>query len=74
MGRLKSPTTSGDVLRGPPPEALSLPQVEIAGIPALTAFSGLAPGSVGLYQVNVQVPAGGRLALVQRGVAPHGSG
>ena len=32
--------------------------VNIAGIAADVAFSGLAPGFVGLYQVNVQVPAG----------------
>ena len=32
--------------------------VNIAGIAAQVTFSGLAPGFVGLYQVNVQVPAG----------------
>ena len=32
--------------------------MNIAGLPALVTFSGLAPGFVGLYQVNVQVPAG----------------
>src|SRR5258706_733329 len=34
------------------------PTVTIAGIPAQVGFAGLAPGFVGLYQVNVQVPAG----------------
>jgi uncharacterized protein (TIGR03437 family) len=34
------------------------PTVTIGGIPALVSFSRLAPGSVGLYQVNVQVPVG----------------
>ena len=32
--------------------------VTIGGQPAAAHFAGLAPGFVGLYQVNVQVPAG----------------
>jgi uncharacterized protein (TIGR03437 family) len=32
--------------------------VTIGGIVAQVSFSGLAPGAVGLYQVNVQVPVG----------------
>ncbi len=31
--------------------------MNIAGLPALVSFSGLAPGFVGLYQVNVEIPA-----------------
>jgi uncharacterized protein (TIGR03437 family) len=34
----------------------STPTVRIGGMPAAAVFSGLAPGFVGLYQVNVQVP------------------
>lgn len=34
------------------------PTVNIGGIPAQVIFSGLAPGTVGEYQVNVQIPAG----------------
>jgi uncharacterized protein (TIGR03437 family) len=34
------------------------PAVTIGGIPARVMFSGLAPGYVGLYQVNVEVPEG----------------
>ncbi|HTS30444.1 MAG TPA: proprotein convertase P-domain-containing protein [Bryobacteraceae bacterium] len=30
----------------------------IGGVPALVTFAGLAPGYVGVYQVNIQVPAG----------------
>jgi uncharacterized protein (TIGR03437 family) len=37
---------------------LAAPSVTIGGVPAAVTFSGLAPGYVGLYQVNVQVPAG----------------
>jgi uncharacterized protein (TIGR03437 family) len=32
--------------------------VTIGGVPAPVSFAGLAPGFVGLYQVNVQVPQG----------------
>jgi uncharacterized protein (TIGR03437 family) len=34
------------------------PTVTIGGVPANVSFSGLAPGYVGLYQVNAQVPQG----------------
>jgi uncharacterized protein (TIGR03437 family) len=34
------------------------PSVTIGGVQAPLIFSGLTPGDVGLYQVNVQVPAG----------------
>jgi uncharacterized protein (TIGR03437 family) len=33
------------------------PSVTIGGFPAAVDFSGLAPGFVGLYQVNAQIPA-----------------
>lgn len=36
---------------------LAAPTVTIGGQPALVTFSGLAPGFVGLYQINAQVPA-----------------
>jgi len=35
---------------------LANPTVTIGGVPAVVSYSGLAPGLVGLYQVNVQVP------------------
>jgi uncharacterized protein (TIGR03437 family) len=59
-------TGLGDVknrpANGAPPSGSALastvvtPSVSIGGAPAAVVFSGLAPGFVGLYQVNVQVP------------------
>jgi len=37
---------------------VTIPQVTIGGVTVPAAFSGLSPGLVALYQVNVQVPAG----------------
>jgi uncharacterized protein (TIGR03437 family) len=40
------------------------PTVTVGGLPATVLFSGLAPGTIGEYQVNVQVPAGVTPGLV----------
>ena len=34
------------------------PVVTIGGVPAAVTFSGLAPGGVGLFQINAQIPDG----------------
>jgi uncharacterized protein (TIGR03437 family) len=39
-------------------ETMVTPTVTIGGVPATVVYSGLAPGSVGEYQINAQVPAG----------------
>ena len=45
--------------RVPLAKTIYLPSVSIAGSPANNiTYSGLAPDFVGLYQINVQVPAG----------------
>ena len=58
LGAVSNPPSSG----APAPSeqlstTMSTPTVTIGGIPATVVFSGLAPGFVGLYQVNVRVPA-----------------
>ncbi len=56
LGALQTPVTTGEVPPVPPPRSLATPEVYIADRPAVVSFSGLAPGLVGVYQVNVQVP------------------
>ena len=42
----------------PPATTAITPQVSVGGKPALLLFSGLAPGFVGVYQINFLLPAG----------------
>jgi len=60
LGAVQPSVPSGQPAPGGEPLArtVSEPVVNIAGIPASVVYSGLAPGFVGLYQVNVQVPMG----------------
>jgi uncharacterized protein (TIGR03437 family) len=55
-------TVSNPPADGSPSSGNSLttatPTVTIGGVPAQVTYSGLAPGEVGLYQVNAVVPAG----------------
>jgi uncharacterized protein (TIGR03437 family) len=60
LGALRTPVRSGERAPSVPPlaETINVPEVRIAGLPANVTYSGLAPGFVGLYQINVQAPAG----------------
>ena len=60
LGPVQPEVPSGQIAPSTEPLArtVTLPLVNISDIPALVTFSGLAPGFVGLYQVNVQVPVG----------------
>jgi len=52
------PATGAAAPLSPLSETTTTPTVTIGGVPAKVLFSGLTPTYVGLYQVNVQVPAG----------------
>jgi uncharacterized protein (TIGR03437 family) len=67
LGQVNNPPNDGQPAPLPPPlsTTLALPEVTIGGVQSSNvSFSGLAPGFVGLYQVNAEVPAG-----VQPGLA-----
>jgi uncharacterized protein (TIGR03437 family) len=53
-----TPKTGALALASPLSSLITNPTVTIGGVPAPVSFAGLAPGFVGLYQVNVQVPPG----------------
>jgi uncharacterized protein (TIGR03437 family) len=60
LGPVNNQPASGEPSPGPPQQLAATsvnPSVTIGGSIATVAFSGLTPGSVGLYQVNVTVPA-----------------
>jgi uncharacterized protein (TIGR03437 family) len=39
-------------------ETATTPVVLVGGVPAEVTFSGLAPGTVGVYQINARIPSG----------------
>ena len=52
------PADGAAALSNPLSQTSTLPQVTIGGVSVNASFSGLAPGFVGLYQVNALVPEG----------------
>ncbi len=58
LGRLSRPVPTGDRPPSPPPQTVLDTEATIAGVRAEVSFSGAAPGLVGVYQVNVQMPEG----------------
>jgi uncharacterized protein (TIGR03437 family) len=52
------PPTGQPAPANPLAQTTTNPIVTIGGVPAMVSFSGMAPGYVGLYQVNALVPEG----------------
>jgi len=79
LGATNPPVATGQAAPAVPPLALVTTPVKvtIGGVDAAVEFAGLAPGFVGLYQVNARVPAGVpagsavALVLTQNGVASN---
>ena len=59
LGAVNNPPGTGKPASSNPlSKTLTTPRVSIGGVPAAVSFSGLAPGFVGLYQVDVEIPQG----------------
>jgi uncharacterized protein (TIGR03437 family) len=60
LGVVQNPPPAGEPasLTTLSPTIPSFASATVGGMPAAVAFSGLAPGYVGLYQVNLAVPPG----------------
>ena len=58
LGPVTDPPGTGQPTGVPPPLTTTLPVITIGGVEATVTFSGLSPGFVGLYQINVRVPEG----------------
>jgi len=59
LGVTQPTALSGQAAPVNPPSLVTVPvTATVGGLPATVQFAGLAPGFVGLYQVNVQIPAG----------------
>ena len=57
LGAVSPPATTGALASGTTLNYTPNPTVTVAGASAPVAFSGLAPGLVGLYQINFTVPS-----------------
>jgi uncharacterized protein (TIGR03437 family) len=64
-----APATRSSAPASPLAVTISLPEVTIDGIPCEVQFAGLAPGFVGVYQVNIRIPdglqAGARVLVIR---------
>ena len=80
LGAVQNPPASGDAASSTVlSPTVTAPSATVGGVSADVLFSGLAPGFVGLYQVNLLVPEGAQsgtpaLVLTQNGVESNAVG
>ncbi|MGA2736096.1 MAG: S8 family serine peptidase [Bryobacteraceae bacterium] len=73
LGAVDNPPPSGEPTPSQPLAAtLALPTVTIGGAAAQVLFSGLTPGSIGLYQIDVVVPTAAPAGLQTVVIAQNG--
>lgn len=59
LGAVTNQPRTGEVAPASPlSTTTTVPSITIGGVPANVEFAGLSPGFIGLYQVNVKLPAG----------------
>jgi len=63
---LSSEATPSPAAAQPLAKTLTMPPVTIGGVAAQVLFSGLTPGSIGLYQIDVTVPPNAPAGLARR--------
>jgi uncharacterized protein (TIGR03437 family) len=56
LGAVANQPPTGSAASDASSPTLAIPSVTISGSPALVSFAGLAPGYVGVYQLNVLIP------------------
>jgi uncharacterized protein (TIGR03437 family) len=80
LGAVNPAVPAGQVTPNSPTSATMKTDVaaSIGGVPAAVMFAGLAPGGIGLYQLNIQVPqgapAGAQELIISTGGNPSQSG
>jgi uncharacterized protein (TIGR03437 family) len=69
FGPTDPPTPAGIAVTGAP-KAATLPSITVGGVPVTTIYAVLSPGSAGLYQIAVQLPASlpAGIAVVQASI------
>jgi adhesin/invasin len=73
LGAVTPAVLDGAPAPSSPAQTTATAVVTIGGVSANVLFSGLTPGLVGLYQVNVLVPAGISTGIASLSISVHGA-